>query len=227
MSKYKFSNPQRFAIYVSHGEKCYLCNMPIDLKSMHVDHVIPESLLDDKSKLEDLLLNFALPENFNLNSYENWMPSCATCNVKKQSEIFNPSPIIQLVLQTANKKAVRVKDLTEKTVSKIAITKALSVLQKAQEKGSLSDEIKKELAPIIEFQIEERNSELVDEPIKLTPYYEIISESNGIKTIKGRYGIGGRPSRDKVDSSFDCHNCGSAGHLSTHDRFEQFFEYHL
>ncbi|MFT7037016.1 MAG: hypothetical protein ACJA2S_005558 [Cyclobacteriaceae bacterium] len=211
MTKYTFSNPQRFAIYVTHGEKCYLCNEPIDLKSMHVDHVIPESLLENKINLEKVLIDFGFPSTFDLNSYENWMPSCAPCNLKKLSEVFNPSPIIQIVLQKAIKKADSARELADKTVSKIAITKALSVLQKAEENGTLSDDIKSELAPLVEYQINERNSELVDQPIRLTPLYEVISESGGIKMIKGRYGIGGRPSGNAVHLSFDCPNCGSSG----------------
>ncbi|MEE1569438.1 MAG: hypothetical protein V1255_05940, partial [Alphaproteobacteria bacterium] len=60
---------QRFAIYVTHGERCYLCYAPIDLKTMQVDHIIPESLLKAPEKLAQVLHEFGLPADFNINSY--------------------------------------------------------------------------------------------------------------------------------------------------------------
>ncbi len=45
MNKYRFSAEERYAVYAVHNEKCYACSIAVDLKSMQVDHIIPESLL--------------------------------------------------------------------------------------------------------------------------------------------------------------------------------------
>jgi hypothetical protein len=211
MSKYTFSSAERFAIYVTHGERCYMCSTPVDLKSMQVDHLIPEDLLAKREELASVIHSFALASDFNLNTFSNWMPSCAPCNRKKLATIFNPSPIIQLVLQQAAAKSEQAKALSEKTVSKRRITNALNVLKMADEAGELSEELKQELQPLIEYQIQERLPELQDQPIQLMPLYEVVSEANGIKIVKGRFGVGARPAGNNVHSSFNCPGCGTSG----------------
>lgn len=211
MSNYKFTQTKRYAVYLTHGEKCYMCSKPIDLQSMHIDHILPEELLKNPNKLKSILTQFGLPIDFNINSYENWMPSCSSCNLKKSYMIFNPTPIIQIELQKAREKAEHAKFLEEKLVHRSKVTKALNLLKRANEQGKLNREIIIEMESLVEFHKQVRNIELSGEPIKLTPLYEILSESNGILTIKGPYGIGGRPSSLYADSSFNCANCGSAG----------------
>jgi len=83
MSQYTFSAAQRNADWIVHGEKCYICTNMVGLASTHVDHVIPESLSADSERLASTLTSFGLPANFDLNSFANWMPSCAKCNVEK------------------------------------------------------------------------------------------------------------------------------------------------
>ncbi len=211
MAKYTFSSAERFAIYVTHGERCYMCSQPVDLKSMQVDHIIPEDLLSKEEELAEVIHSFALASDFDLNSFSNWMPSCAPCNRKKLATVFNPSPIVQVVLQQASAKSDQAKALSEKTVSKRRITNALNVLKMADEAGELSEEVKQELQPLIEYQIQERLPELQDHPIQLMPLYEVISEANGIKIVKGRFGVGARPTGTNVHSSFNCPGCGTSG----------------
>lgn len=211
MSNYIFSDSERFAVYVTHGEKCYMCKKAIDLQSMHIDHIIPESLLEKGDELNTILTDFGLSSDFGINSFENWMPSCAPCNLEKSSLVFKPSPIIQIVLQKAINRADKAKVLAEKTVSKKLITRALNTLLRAKDSGELSPEVVEKLKPLVDYQFQERNSDLKGTPIKLTPLYEVLSESNGIINIKGPYGIGGRPSGNQVDNSFNCPNCGTAG----------------
>jgi 5-methylcytosine-specific restriction endonuclease McrA len=209
MSKYNFSNEERYAIYTVHGEKCYLCNIPIDLKSMQIDHIIPESLINDKDKLDKVLSEFGLSHDFNLNSPDNWLPSCASCNRRKLDTIFTPSPIVQIELQNAIKKAPKVIKLKDETISKKKIRNALSILEMADNKGSLSDEFKEILASLFEYHSSVRSTELKGKPMRLTPLYEILSESNGMLIIQGRAGIGHRPVGENIHHSWDCPNCGS------------------
>lgn len=211
MSKYTFSSAERFAIYVTHGERCYMCSKPIDLKSMQVDHVIPEDLLSKEGELAAVIHSFALASDFNLNSFSNWMPSCAPCNRRKLTTVFTPSPIIQVVLQQAAEKSEQANILSEKTVTKRKIINALNILKMANEAGELSEDVKQELQPLIEYQIQERLPELQDQPIQLMPLYEVISEISGIRVVKGRFGVGSRPIENDVHSSFSCPGCGASG----------------
>lgn len=206
MSTYKFSPAERAAIYSTHGEKCYLCNEPLNLKTMEVDHVIPESLIEKPKELQTTLNAFGLPSNFDLNSFANWLPACRPCNGTKNDLVFEPTPIIQVHLQRAIAKAAEAQALAAETVSKRKIANALNVLERARDDGTLDDEVIQTLSEFISLH---RQPDLSGQPILLTPLYEIITEQNGIQLVRGPYGIGGRPAIRNPDSSFSCPNCGS------------------
>lgn len=132
MSNYKFSPAERAEIFSTHGEKCYLCSKPLNLKTMEVDHVIPESLLEKPEELHAALNAFGLPPDFDLNSFANWLPACSPCNGAKNDLVFTPSPLVQVHLQRAIAKADCAKVLAEETVSKRRIANALNVLARAR-----------------------------------------------------------------------------------------------
>lgn len=113
MSRYSFSDAQRWAIFRTHGTnkgtKCWLCHRDLDFLGMEVDHVIPERLLEPEcaEELAKALHDFGLPATFDLNSYENWLPSHRACNADKRGTVFRPTPIIQLWLDRARSKAAK------------------------------------------------------------------------------------------------------------------------
>lgn len=206
MSTYKFSANQCFAVFSTHGEKCYLCGTPIDLKTMEVDHILPESLLRKPKELQAALNAFGLSPNFDINSFANWLPACRPCNGTKKDIVFKSTPIIQVYLQDAIAKAPDAKELAEKTVKKREIAKALNTLERAEEDGMLDAETIDILGKTIS---QNRPPDLEGKPIRITPLYEILSEQNGIQSVRGPYGVGGRPVIVHPDTSFSCPNCGS------------------
>jgi 5-methylcytosine-specific restriction endonuclease McrA len=206
MSTYKFSPAERAAIYSTHGEKCYLCGVPLNLKTMEVDHVIPESLLERPDKLNAALDALGLPSNFGINSFANWLPACGLCNRTKTDVVFEPAPIVKIVLQKAAAKASAAEKLASKTVSDRKIANALNDLERAHEDGKLDNETIQVLG---NFVFRNRQPDLAGQPIRLTPLYEVLSEENGIQIIRGPYGVGGRSAAANAHSSFGCPNCGS------------------
>lgn len=206
MSTYKFSPAERAAIYSTHGEKCYLCSNPLNLKTMEVDHIIPESLLQKPVELQTVLNAFGLPADFDLNSFANWLPACRPCNGTKNDMVFKPTPIIQLHLQRAIARAGDAQALAAETVSERKIANALNVLERARDDGKLDDKV---IQTLIEFISRHRQPGLSGQPIRLSPLYEIITEQNGTQLVRGPYGVGGRPAIRDLHSSFSCPNCGS------------------
>lgn len=206
MSTYKFSPAERAVIYSTHGEKCYLCGTPLNLKTMEVDHVIPEFLLKKPKELQAALSAFSLPSDFEINSFANWLPACRPCNGTKNDLIFKPTPIIQVHLQSATEKALVAQELAAKTISDRKIANALNVLERARDDGKLNDKIIQTLG---EFISRHRQPDLTGQPILLTPRYEILSEQNGVQIVRGPYGVGGRPAIRDPHASFSCPNCGS------------------
>ncbi len=206
MSKYQFSPIERAAIYSTHNEKCYLCGCPLDLKSMEVDHIFPESLLEKPSELKAILDAFGLPSDFNINSFVNWLPACKTCNGMKNNRVFSPIPIIQVYIQCAAEKAPFAQKLAGEIVSKRKIANALNVLEQTLENDKLEDEI---VQTLIKYITHNRPIDLKGQPIHLTPLYEILTEQDGVQIICGPYGVGGKPTCNDHQSAFSCPMCGS------------------
>lgn len=209
MSDYSFSSSERYAVYVAHNEKCYMCTTPIDLKTMEVDHIIPEHLLKDTERLSEVLTLFGLPNDFNLNSFENWAPACRRCNGSKREMIFNPSPLIQTQLQRTKERSERARSLAEEIVSSRKIQNALNTLKRANETGDLSHEIRQELEPLIAWTVNHRERELQSEDVRLTPGYRVVAEDLNYQYIHGPAGVGRRPKGENIHHSWDCPNCGS------------------
>jgi 5-methylcytosine-specific restriction endonuclease McrA len=109
MARYAFRLSERWAVFSTHGTpqgtKCWLCGKPVNFVEMEVDHILPESLLNDQSALDAALTAFGLPLEFELNSFENWLPAHRRCNAEKREHIFRPTPIIQVWIDRAREKA--------------------------------------------------------------------------------------------------------------------------
>src|SRR5262245_25606081 len=84
MARYTFNLPERWAVFSTHGTrqgtKCWLCDEPVNFRDMEVDHILPESLFDAPAALQTALEAFGLSPKFELNSFENWLPSHPRCN---------------------------------------------------------------------------------------------------------------------------------------------------
>ncbi len=206
MSKHKFTPQEQHAVYTVHGEKCYLCGAVLTLKTMEVDHVIPESLLNDPARLATVLTSLGRPPRFALNSFENWLPTCRPCNGKKLAKVFEPAPIILILLQDAAAKAPKARAVHDKAVQDRDIHEAMNVLERANEIGLLDEEHKAAIRPLVEFHMLVREPELLGQPMLLTPLYRVLSETNGLRLVEGPFGTGGGPI--SPSDAMRCPNCG-------------------
>ena len=132
MPKYAFTPAERWAVFTahgtSHGTRCWLCGEPVDFATMEVDHVLPEQLALHPQQLKAVLAVFGLPENFDINSFENWLPAHHHCNLQKRQHVFRPTPLIQLWLDRARQKSVLAKAVVIKSRSNKEISNAIGVL---------------------------------------------------------------------------------------------------
>jgi 5-methylcytosine-specific restriction endonuclease McrA len=132
MARYAFTWSERWAVFNTHGTrqgtKCWLCGEPVNLVEMEVDHILPESLLRDRSALDAALTDFGLPSAFQLNSFENWLPAHRRCNAEKRERIFRPTPIIQMWIDHAREKADAARQARDAFVSDRKIERAIGVL---------------------------------------------------------------------------------------------------
>ncbi|TFW16046.1 HNH endonuclease [Massilia arenosa] len=207
MAKRIFSSAERYAIYTVHGEKCYMCNTPVDLEGFEVDHVIAESLENDPD-LPRVLQLLGLPAEFDIQSYENWLPACGRCNNFKRNSVFSPSLLLSLQLEKANKKAEEARKLAEKKVTAQMVSRAMNTVKRALVAGRADRSAMAEFAEFINFHTENRVSEMIGKPILFEPGLELVSEQGGIRLVRGAYGVGAGPAADDVGWGMRC-VCGS------------------
>lgn len=104
MSKQKFSIEQREAIYQAYSGKCMYCGKSMDIREFEIDHILPESLLNDKGELHKTLNEFGLLVDFNILGYENLLPTHKKCNGTKSDTV---NRIFALhILEAAKKKPI-------------------------------------------------------------------------------------------------------------------------
>lgn len=209
MAKYKFTDAERYAIWTVHAERCWICGEPVSFSAVEIDHIIPESLIGTE-QLHQVLSDFALPKDFDLNSWSNWMPADRRCNGAKRERVFKASPLIQLNLQKAAEKALRAAELCESFVSDRVLTAAVTRIEQAAASGKLPDRFRARIERLVYDRHEaNREQEQRGAPLFLSPGMTIVKEDSDGYFIQGRTGIVGvRPKGDRLDPSWNCPNCG-------------------
>ena len=118
MSKQKFTVDERLAFWEVYNQKCIYCSNPIlELSNLQIDHLLPENLYNDKVKLQNILKQYNLPDDYDIFNYYNLVASCIRCNSRKWSHterIINP-----INLNIANKNAPKIKALVHKYRKKL------------------------------------------------------------------------------------------------------------
>lgn len=75
----------RKAIYEEYGKKCYYCGDLVMSKNMHIDHILAtNSKREDDQEFNDYLEEL-YQSGFVIDSIENYLPTCASCNMKKNN----------------------------------------------------------------------------------------------------------------------------------------------
>jgi 5-methylcytosine-specific restriction endonuclease McrA len=176
---------------------------------MQIDHIIPESL-DGTAILMQVLQDFNLPANFNINSFGNWMPAHPRCNLLKSSHVFTPSPIIQKRLEDAAQRIPKAQELVDNYISDHKIDKAIQQLLIADERNVLKDEHWNHLVALVgKFHEKNRAEEERGHPFTLTPWLTIVGEADGFLYVRNSNGmVGVRPKGANLHWSWDCPRCG-------------------
>ena len=153
MKKYKFTNLERLVIWENYDNKCFWCGEPLRFNDTSVDHVIPESLLENPEKLNQVKFLYKLPENFEINNFENWVPAHMKCNSRKGIKIFENSPVMIMILEQLLKKSEKLKTEYEKLKHRQSKDKVVGKLVSDLENNTISsDDLIELLKDIIPFE---------------------------------------------------------------------------
>ncbi len=180
------------------------------MATFQVDHIIPEHLIDNLDDLKPIFDSYALDEEFDLNSFENWLPSCPQCNNSKSGRTFIALPIMAIQLQKAADKADKTRQLCAEIQSTQKVSRAITILETAYQQGTLGDLQISRLQPLLEYHQEHREPELASTPINLTPLLEVLSQDGDFIMVKGPYSIGRGHVNPPMQSNFRCPTCGSS-----------------
>jgi hypothetical protein len=139
MAKQRFKPSFREALRLAHGERCIYCGRHILFRETKIDHVLPETTLQDPTKTRELKQRFGLPDSFNLLGDENLAPSCEPCNGQKSDLLLQPG-FIAIVLANVEKCLPKVRALFAERQAEIRLDKLLRLIARASEQHSFSIE---------------------------------------------------------------------------------------
>lgn len=117
MKKHRFDTIHRFAIWHQNGKRCYHCGEPMPFLEATIDHVIPESLLQDAQQRERVFRELNLPPSFAINDYCNWLPAHERCNKSKGAKVFRPTPLIQELLDDLQRNSDAIKAFVTRVIT--------------------------------------------------------------------------------------------------------------
>jgi hypothetical protein len=121
MAKYQFTDIERMAIWKAHKGRCAYCGEPTPFKDLHIDHILPESLLNNTDKLEKIKTEYGLGSVFEINSYYNWIPSCSKCNRTKSNKVYSKPGtfyFLEMVAKPKYEEISRIEQSLQKTLKK-------------------------------------------------------------------------------------------------------------
>ncbi len=140
MKKHKFKTNERYAVWLHHEKRCWLCKDPLRLAESTVDHVISESVLSDGELFKSIRENYGLDKEFEINGFENWLPSHQRCNQLKSNKALKYTPGFQLILERLIKLAPKVKRTSELILEGIQKDKLMVKIVAAIEEGQITAE---------------------------------------------------------------------------------------
>jgi hypothetical protein len=136
--KRRSSYAERYAVWLCHGPKCWWCHEPLRIWETTIDHVLPESLLDDEAARRDILTQYGLPESFNINGYENWLPCHTHCNQQKGAIALTFVPGHKAILDRLKSKAGEAERAARSVTANIAKDKVFRSIFAGLEQRTIS-----------------------------------------------------------------------------------------
>lgn len=137
MAKYRFSTVERLAIWEAFGRRCAYSREPLLYSDLHVDHILPERLLQAPSEFEKVKDEYKLGADFKINSYYNWIPVHSRLNLQKGGLVFESNTIhyFLAIAKSHYEKAIQLEQKYRRLIEREDVLLPLSA---AIEAGSLS-----------------------------------------------------------------------------------------
>ena len=113
----------RMALWDTYNKKCFFCQQLISsIDNMQVDHVIFKKIVEDKNKFDEVKNDFGLEEDFDINGYNNLVPTHPGCNRRKSDRIYYKRAMLTF-LEDAKKHAPKVEKMQKELGQTITLSK--------------------------------------------------------------------------------------------------------
>jgi hypothetical protein len=137
-AKRRFSYVERYAIWSCNEKRCWWCKEPLRLPEVTVDHVLPESLLSNDDLRQRILADYGLPNDFNINGFENWLPCHNHCNQSKSNKAPSFVPGNKVILDALGRRALETQRIARAVSSNVAKDKVFKTIFAALELQTIS-----------------------------------------------------------------------------------------
>lgn len=147
MSKQKFPQNLRLAIWSAHNKRSGYENAPITFTEMEIDHIVPERVLlnpKEENEFEKWKKKYSLDDNFKIQGIENLCPSTREFNLQKSDNgLYDKTNayerFIVKALIKAKQLAPKIEDLRKKFKKEFDLRNALKIarIKEEVEKGNL------------------------------------------------------------------------------------------
>jgi len=137
MSKQHILPRKKFALWLAYKGICYYCKEPVDYKDIWIDHILPEHLLKTPEKLKQILQEYELDSDFDVEDYCNWIPAHWRCNLEKGGTIFDKGTA-RYYINIAKGKVTTAQEEEQRVIRDLKRGKLLGSLEIALSEGLLS-----------------------------------------------------------------------------------------
>ncbi len=144
MSRTKFDNILRTALWNSYSNKCFYCNQILSWDELHIDHLIPESIANDTIQFHRIIYDYELDKDFEVNELYNLVPTHSRCNFRKTNILFAKRTTL-FYLEITQQKIQKIKDEFQKIKTRKNKGQIISKLQSALSSNLIDIEELKEL----------------------------------------------------------------------------------
>ncbi len=141
------------------------------------------------------------------------MPACGPCNRLKADRPWEPSLQVQMLLQKAAEKAPDVIATVELMRRKNSVARAVGVLQRAREQGTLHPDHSQAIRDLLSFQMHMRKPSLKEQPLRVSKQLALqVCEERSTKNVtitwQGPVTLSLGPEGAQVSGAFMCKACG-------------------
>lgn len=166
---------ERFGVWKASYGRCWRCAEPIFFRDCQIDHALPLKAADRPGGVDELRRYYGLPPSFELDGFQNWVPSCQRCNLTKRDLLIDLSPATIVLLTQIRSRASLAEEIAAAIVRDAKKTPLLAKVASAVEVGDLTrNDIEQLLSGI----------PLSEERLKIAPNWEIAERIGGRSVMR-------------------------------------------